>query len=124
MLIQAIEVLSSLGLGSDQINHQSSSSSFRECIAACRCRKASAKLPATLLPLSRALSVLAPEPEYPLSRGAAGGAGFFPMGRLEGGAGGTGLPLVPVPAPLTPLTTGTVGTGLDEAGGGGGGREI
>jgi len=88
-------------------------------MAACRCRKASARLPATLLPLSRALSVLAPEPEYPLSRGAAAGAGFFPAGRFDGGAGGTGLPLVA--APLTPLTTAAVGTGLDAAGGGGGG---
>jgi hypothetical protein len=46
------------------IDHQSSSSFFREFMAAWRCRKASAKLPATLPPLSRALSVLlAPEPE-------------------------------------------------------------
>lgn len=64
--------------------------------------------------------MLAPDPEYPLSRGAAGGAGFFPAGRLDGGAGGTGLPLVAVP--LTPLTTGAegTGTGLDATGGGGG----
>lgn len=62
--------------------------------------------------------MLAPEPEYPLSRGAAGGAGFFPAGRLDGGAGGTGLPLDAVP--LIPFTTGAEGNGLDATGGGGG----
>jgi hypothetical protein len=99
-------------------DYQSSSSFFREFIAAWRCRKASAKLPATLPPLSRALSVLlAPEPEYPLSLVAGAGTGFFPAGRFVGGAGGVGLPRVPLP--LTPLTA--VGAGRAATGGGGGG---
>ena len=88
-------------------------------MAACRCRKASAKLPATLLPLSRTLSALLDPVWYPLSLGAVGGAGFLPAGRFDGGAGGTGFPLVP--ASFTPFITGIEGTGLDAVGGGGGG---
>lgn len=56
--------------------------------------------------------------EYPLSLGAATGAAvFLPAGRLAGGAGGVGLPLVAV-APLgSPFVLPVVGAG------GGGGRE-
>lgn len=62
-----------------------------------------------LPPLSRPAS-LAPLPEYPLSRGAGAGAGFFPAGRFAGGTGGPGLPFAA-----------GVGTTLVAGGGGGGG---
>jgi len=79
-----------------------------------------------LPPLSRGVSVpLTPLFEYPLSRGAGGGAGFFPAGRFAGGAGGVGLPRTPpFRAPLlnAPLAAaGAAGVGLGATGGGGGG---
>lgn len=58
--------------------------------------------------------LLAPLPEYPLSRAARpGAAGFFAAGRLAGGAGGVGLARSP------PLAAGRAG-GAGGAGGGAG----
>jgi hypothetical protein len=70
-------------------SHHSCPPCFLPCIAAWRCRSASASPPAMLPLLSRGPVSLA-LPEYPLSRDS--GAGFLPAGRLAGGAGGLGLP--------------------------------
>jgi hypothetical protein len=78
-------------------HHSSWFVGFRPCIAACRCLKASARPPAILplLSLAPGSTLLAPLPEYPLSRAAEAGAGFFAAGRFAGGAGGAGLPRRP-----------------------------
>lgn len=72
-----------------RVPHHSSPPCFLPCIAACRCRSASASPPAMLPLLSRGPASFA-LPEYPLSRES--GAGFLPAGRLAGGAGGLALP--------------------------------
>jgi hypothetical protein len=102
------------------VSHQSSSSSLPFCMADCLCLNASASPPARLgagllVPLPLPLEVtLIPE-----SLGAGGGAGFFPMGRLAGGAGGPFLPATPL-VRGAPLVIG-LGTTRGAAGGGGGG---
>ena len=78
-------------------------------MAACRARRASARLPAMLSGLLASLL-----PEYPLSRAAGAGAGFLPTGRFAGGTGGVGFPRVPLAIP------GAAGTGRDTGGGRGG----
>jgi hypothetical protein len=75
-------------------HHQSSSPAFLPCIAAWRCLNASASPPAMLPLLSRGPAstlLLAPLPEYPLSRAALPRAGFFAAGRFAGGVGAGGL---------------------------------
>jgi hypothetical protein len=63
-------------------SHHSCPPGFLPCIAAWRCRSASASPPAMLPLLSHGPASLA-LPEYPLSRDS--GAGFLPAGRLAGG---------------------------------------
>ena len=67
-----------------------------------------------LPPLSRAPAseLLAPLPEYPLSRAVPGAAGFFAVGRLAGGAGGVAFPRTPSAAGRAGGAGGAGGTAL------------
>jgi len=60
-----------------------------------------------------------PLPEYPLSRGAAGGAGLRPTGLFDGGAGGPTFPCAPGQGPACTTPFALVVPLVVEGGGGG-----
>ena len=110
----------------DILIYQSSSSSL-PLAADCLCFKISAK---PCRPAGVGCGVFRPlSPPLPLlfiliaeSLGAGGGAGFLPAaGRFAGGAGGVGLPRIPL-VPLVLAAGGGGGMGREATGGGGGGR--